>query len=789
MIRLYIDGQEAEIRRDRLPEIDVSFDELCDPARVQEKRYPFLLPATPRNDALLGYPAEPFSADRYNRQDHPARVEADGTTLLKGSAHLTGCETADDRSGTYRVEIVVPLPGWIASASQKLLRETDLPCEAILTGDLIRESWYGDSPVRFFPVQRDRYDLPAYETETPPVRPMTCEDYHPFFRIKTVLDAIVGAAGYAIRSEFLESDDFGSLYMSGYYPARDIDLLKSRINFFAARFGESTAAANEYGAVYASPYQPSHTVGNLVDTADPYRVQDGKRIEGAFSNGNCFRQIDLRPGFTPSEDVVLGFEYRLRFRSSFRVVSSTRLAGFDKIRLDDGATHDIPLVNPLEDHRNGGTLTGSYTLVNFAFDPVPHYRLVIDYTDGSTETIVIRLPQEEISIAKPFAKAALFRGSISGDGEEPGDWAFYLTQDYTDIPRNLEIDVTLRSRPSLCKGNATRFFDNVTFSGAEPGTPLTLLGDTSLRPVFYVNPMEGSKVSANELFAHEQKQIELFRALAHLFRLCFYTDELSRTIHIEPYGTFADPRAETDWTEKRAQGFPITIRETGDDMPRSVVLLYRDDDGTVMRWNEANKKKFARQRMEIENRFARPEEENAVNPLFSPSMNRTGSVPQARSASLLCVGNRDRRKDNYDDGDLNFAPKIVRWLGLRPLAENETWGWPTFGKEYPLVAFHYPDPAEGFTLCFDDFEGQSGLRAYHDPYFSMLNHGRRLTLRLFPEAHDMENLLFPNGLKRDFRGFHTFVFRGEKIRCRLESVKGYAPGSGKPALFTFLKES
>ena len=53
---------------------------------------------------------------------------------------------------------------------------------------------------------------------------------------------------------------------------------------------------------------------------------------------------------------------------------------------------------------------------------------------------------------------------------------------------------------------------------------------------------------------------------------------------------------------------------------------------------------------------------------------------------------------------------------MHPLPGDERWGYPSGRSEYPLAAFHFAgdDAAEGFTLCFEDRDGQQGLHRFYD---------------------------------------------------------------------------
>ena len=54
---------------------------------------------------------------------------------------------------------------------------------------------------------------------------LTFRDYHPFLHVRTLMESIAAQAGYSIRSDFMETDFVGSLYISGRYPEKETSLL------------------------------------------------------------------------------------------------------------------------------------------------------------------------------------------------------------------------------------------------------------------------------------------------------------------------------------------------------------------------------------------------------------------------------------------------------------------------------------------------------------------------------------------------------------------------------------
>lgn len=779
MVKLYIDGKPVEMPEDIKLDVSISLEDVKRPGKAEDKMHTIAIPITPGNREIFGHSEQIMAADKFNRAEHRGVIVSEGIEIAKGSVKLISCEEGGDGAGRYIIRLTVPVPGWIKSAKETILRKTGIPFGAMISGELVKNSWTSDSAVKFLPVRRDIYEEPEYEYEVPPVKIMTYEDYHPFVHLRSILKSIVGHAGYNISSKFINSEMFDSLYVSGYYPEKNVELLKARMDFFAGKLNDSATKANEEGVVYTTPYR-ANSVGNIVDTADPTVSEDGSRIEGAFSNGGCFRSEGERVAFVPSQDVAVGFEYRLRYKTGFTVKSATELKGFDKIRLESGEVHQVKVYNRMNDVKAVSSGQRQYAACVFGYDPNKSYRLMVD---GSP--IAITAAQQQVTLPA--------YASVKNMQENPGSgytnissWALYHYQDFIEATQDVEVFVTLRSAPAFRRGGQHVYFDNVQFRGGDPGASLTLQKGSSLRPVFYANPMEGSDVEFGEIFAHENKQIELVDAVKHMFNLYFLTDDQTKTVFIEPRDAFYNDKI-TDWPDKVDHGKPVISEEMGNDTEKSVTLLYTDLDGTVMRSNEANKSKYAAWRWDNKSVSAKDKELLSVNPLFAPTLNEEGGFPQARSASMMKTGDRDGRTDGKNDGSLNFAPKICRYMGMRNLGGGESWGYPSYGNQYPYAAFHDGE-AGGFTLCFNDHEQKEGLHRYHDSEMEAVNGGKKITAHLYLTAADIYNLMHPADNVVDFRSLFRLKLSGEDVMCRLALVEGYDPDSYGSTKCVFIKE-
>ncbi len=194
------------------------------------------IPMTARNRELMGDCEQLMARDRFNASLHTARLEQEGCVIMEGHVMLTACER-EEEGGRYRFNIIGAGKRWAVHAMQHTFSSLFPDYAFKLDGESIAGSWTAPVPVRWLPLQRQRYEPQnASVGLVPAQRVLTETDYHPFIHLRSVLHAIFEEAGYRLVSAFVDSAYFDSLYMSGNYPTRDATLLRSRMDFFGGAF-------------------------------------------------------------------------------------------------------------------------------------------------------------------------------------------------------------------------------------------------------------------------------------------------------------------------------------------------------------------------------------------------------------------------------------------------------------------------------------------------------------------------------------------------------------------------
>lgn len=770
MIKLYIDNQQADINPLTSLSISLSIASLTSTSwgRANYSKS-ITIPATPHNRRLMGDCEQPLSAEMFNHSHHTARVEVRGCVIIEGSIFLTASRIGAE--GYYRFNIIGNAREWVVSASKSLLTLFE-EWGVELSEEAIAESFTAEGvPVRFLPVLRNRGAEDEHH-----IGRILPENYHPFLHLATLVEAIFAKAGYAIESEFMDSEFFKSLYMSGRWSQKEYSSW-GEMDFGATRSEASPyAQADLFGRVYASPLLNYNTVGNLVDAPEGDDV-------GCFGEDSSGRIC-----FTPPREVVAGFEYHLKWESDYRVRNRKELQALTELRTTTGDRHKIVVPNTYADRREG-RLSPNYAYNLIVFDHVEGdtYYLkgkAIDRTTGKVTTHTLLTTTERESQFSHTIAGGLYNAYVEvlHEGEVTSlttDWAIY--DGYVGLNGRKVFEATLRSEPEKCSPTAPKYFDLFYFGGGVEGMTMRLLEGCRVRPLFYPHPSMGDRLQWRDVADYSATGLDLLGALKELFDLQIYTDTTTRKVFIEPRREFCDKEVVIDLSESIDTSQPILIEELGSDHPQRLSLCYRSGDTVVESLAEQEGVPYGEWSAPIESIFATEGERRVTNRLFTPSVAATQGVSLAPSASLIVVEGATEDALAPDCvALLNFLPKIVSYRGMKALPEGERWDYPTVGAtDYPLLAVHDDGSLTGapLSLLFEDRDGVEGLHRWWDGRVESLNHSRRVTLHVALRPEEIEQIVMPNSTKHDFRAHYLLTIEGDKVLCRMEEIVDYNPAS------------
>lgn len=773
-MELTIDGQRCLLGEERWEIPGYDLGKTADPNECRGGRIlKGTIPATAENDRILRSPQDPRAAPRFNDLPHEAVVSEENVVLFAGKVRLLAVSDEE-----YTLEIRESGVGWAENAARRMIDKLGVEYEGLLTPTEISAGWRGDSPVKFFPIRRDEYPPRNNPTDLMPAeRILSTDDYHPFLHIATLVRRIFREAGYTLRSRFLDSPFFGSLYMSGEYASRNTESALRRMGFSARRRGDSSAVANEVGKVNADPTTPLNSVGNIVDTASPQSTDDdGMTIDGLFNNGGCFdTNKNGRIRFTPLAGTTVGFEFFLRYTSEHRIRSRTRLEGFDTVYLGPGSEVAFALANRYEDRRGDIAPGYAYRAIVFDHREGAQYRLTCT-RNGSPGTVWGSFATRSAVVTAPSGRIGEERLEVrSAQGWKPydGDWALYAG--YIGETGQTTVELRVRTASEQVSPEKPRYFDQIYFSGARPGMKITVHKECSLRPVFFPGPGFGSRIRFADVARLGIRQIELLEALAHLFNLRFFTEEGRKVVWVEPAAEFFGSGPEVDWSDRTVRSDPVERKDRTLEVHTRRTWCYQEGDGAVRRFETETGTTLGAWHSDNPSPAAIFGNKTLRNNIFTPSVCAAGYYLNAPSAQILQVGDRDDPEPSS-----RISPRIVRYVGMHPLPDGERWGYPSGEAAYPLAAFLFAGDRNEppFTLGFEERHGAEGLHRFYDRQIGQETSGERITLTLRIAPDEFAGLSAPGSGAPEVRSVFRIDTGYEVVRATIHAIGKYDPRTG-----------
>lgn len=711
--------------------------------------------ATPDVRVLLHYNDLLHRPKHFNDSYHHAELIADGVVVFDGVAIFIG---AKHREGVELLLFTIRRGGaeWANSAALTRLSGADIAYTQRMTLQDIENSWYGDSVVRMLPLCYDSYDEPeatglyvAQKTRLP-------QDYHPFIAVRSIFESVARKSGYRIDSNFLNSSLASQLMISGNYRSMDGDHALATMGFKAVRSKSSTLAAGSDGRVYLSEPIFATNIGALVDTVNSATLdEDGHAVSDAYAMNNCFVFDAGRPCFKPLREVRVAFDIHLRYRTQFRVSSSRRLTGFDRIYVGNDCEVHVELQNPYEDQRDSVVSGIAYTLMIFDYSPDCVYRLE-GYGDISAANSTLVFESNSVSKAHLYyhhKDDAEFR-------EYMGDWALY--NGYVSGAGVRDVEITIRTPFEHLGAKSSKSFNDLYIGGAEPGQELTLKRGCSIEPIFSGAPGYGEEAEYRDMANIDVSEADVMEAVAHMFNLRFYPHPASQCVVIEPYDDFYSG-AEVDWRSRQVGD--VELVECSPESFEHTTYRYIDGDGAV-RAMVSSDDELGVWHSHHESYAAKHSVDSHVNPLFMPTASFTGVSGGAPSAVVLTVGNR-----NAVTKEAQLEPRIVLYHGVKTLPKGEIWDSPNGDNGYPLATFH--GASFGETLCFEDRDGCQGLHRYYDSELAECRTRQLLTCSIYLTPEEYISFFDPMGYGASLRSYFRLDVEGSSALFRLEEMGDY----------------
>lgn len=770
MVELWIDGARCDI--DQIATLPIDFDvaRLTKVEGAREGRTVELsLPPTPANNRLFEVSHELDNTARFNMEHHTARLEKEGVTIFEGSVYLLATTIEKGVITSYKIRIKEGGAEWIESVVYGSISDLEIPFSGRLNLATISHSWEGEQAVRFLPIYRGNYQ-PHYSTESelPVERILLTDDYHPFISIRDMVQAMFAKSGYKLRSDFLDSELGRSLYMSGEYSLTHNERAQERCDFLARRKEVGVATADYVGRVYASTAFSSHTVGPIVDTADPNATDgNGEKMSDTFCKEGCFKMNSAgNICFEPKMAVKVGFLLHLEYSTEYKILSRERFRGFDSVEGVLGERVDVVLANTCRDFRDNLSTNTQYRVLVFDHVESRQYQLEATLSNGSTMLLHGWSSRSSIMATPSYKVQSLRLYYRDGSDDEwrlyDQDWAIYAG--YIEEQGMIDVEMDFRLSPQEVAANERLVLDKFWFGGADPGMKLKIGTATSLRPYFTSVPGYDSMLEFKDIAPHI-RQVELLSALGEMFNLAFYTDRSRRVLHIEPLEQLYEQEQVVDWSSRVDHTGTLRIADSGLDRAQNTVLTYRDSDFATHTFNTENETTLGRWSFRNPLYGTTDSTKSLGNSLFTTTLNISDTLLTAPSASLLQVGDRGEEMSF----ESSFTPRIVCYKGMRKLPKGETWG-STYTRldSYPYAAFV---DEESINLCFEERNNIEGLHHHYLPMLLRQRDSRRVTLDLLLTTAEIASLFTANGTKPSLRTRFRLNIQGESQPFRLVGVE------------------
>ena len=779
MIELLIDGQSCDLGK--LPTIPVDFD-IEKLTKVEGERngrvVEFVLPSTPKNDAIFGSSRDIYATERFNTEHHVAVVKREGVVVFEGTVYLRGTTLRKGANADYSIRISEGGAEWIEKVVYGKLSDLDIPFAEDLTLSTITKSWEGEGAVRFLPVRRSDKSVGYSTSSSIPIEfVMLTDDYHPFISIADMVKAMFAKSGYKLRSRFFDSEFGKSLYMSGDYTRSDVTTAKSMCDFFARRSATTTVTADSVGMVYASNAFAAHTLGPLVDTADPEAVDsDGVQMSETFNTLNAFsKNSGGNICFTPARSVKVGFLLHLEYITDYKIISRDNFSGFNVVDGLHGLSVKFSLANTCKDQRESLMKNMQYRAIVFDHVSNRNYRLVGTFASG-LQTIIAEWSSRSMLVTTPGTSLQsvelLYRDSESDEWlRYQDDWALYFG--YIGEEGRVDVKMDIRIAPQEVAAGESHLLDKFWFKGAEPGMKLTMSNKTTLRPYFSTVPGYGSSLEFKDVAPRQIRQVDMLAAIGEMFNLAFYTDRVNKELYIEPLEQLYDDTEVIDITHCIDYGSGLKIADAGLDKPQTHRFAYLEGDVASNRFNSTNDTTLGLWRYYNHLYGTKDSVRELGGKLFTTTVNVADVFSFAPSASIMRVGD----VGVADEGiDATFTPHIVCYKGMRKLPEGECWIANKKLQSYPYATFF---DAEEVNLGFEDREGLEGLNRFYKPELMRQEEGHRITLDLHLTTAEMASLFTESGPKPSIRKVFRFDIQGESSLYRIVRVKSWSIEEGR----------
>lgn len=723
MVKLYLEGEQVDLYGEENISLTFTNADISKLSQGDTKgnfSYAFKIPATSRNKKLLSFPELILDESFDETQERSALLEESGNTIVNGFARIKEVVKSGNIVN-YEIVVFDGNGGWISAIKGKSIRT------------LSNLSEYDHTLTRTVQLQSENYQLGnlyAYglfdfgRTIEGGGR-FSVEDRPLMFNIYRLIQLIFLDSGYTFQSDFFTTDFFQRLFMSSdRLPFRkESDLIPHKVS---AHVSSETNIGNI----------------NLINGSD--RV--GQEI---IVNFDTFSYADLFAAVSPAPSVV-----SLYNDGESKITSET-------LPLNGGLTFITA---------NRYKVNNFIGRMSFVWDYGFYSRNTSNFRGKRSDVeITLRLRRYRNGILSTLESREVVMPGIIGTitkNTTPVELLGNFTTESYEVRDGDRYYFTYEMNPTKSLGTYIDFGDFWEF------------GQSTANRMYnnvYNTVVEGAPIVINEQIP-DINQDDLLISLKKAFNLYFYTDEINKTVYVEPRDTFYTEDAE-DWSSKVDLSKDISITNLGGSLNKKIKFRYNED--TNDRYVTLKEKElFGGEpldsiEIDVSNKSASEGVTTRTIDVFAPTFMGKGILfaPSAKIPKLWDSDSEERPAKKMEE----WTPRLLYYKGKTGISAAETYTFEGVNYNYyPEFTTNYIDLSgssltHNNSLSWSDTSFGYGLKSrYYQNTIDTINNSRALTMHLYLNSVDIQNL--------SFRRPKYIEINGNGDYYHLEAINNYVPG-------------
>jgi len=378
-------------------------------------------------------------------------------------------------------------------------------------------------------------------------------DWRPCLWVYDVFKEIFNQAGYTVVSNFIETEMFKKLLFS--LPNFKYNNPDERYNNFsfqgrfnANRSANSARVFNNGGSPITTSFSASGEALVYDNVIYPYGTSAGS----GGGTGGFNIPLNGGSGYNTAQDIWYAPEF---------------------------GKYDINLENwslNFKDFYN--TPVGGAT-------PFTHMDILIKYVRVQVQKLTVgQTHWQDVGYMEGAVDLALSAGGGQGSGGSGSiiDYTAMLEKFNTTIYLNKNDQVRLHlkilAKPQTSVSSFTGTITGTYQLFAQHNTNIPArngIYDISIQPEY---TQYGQTYDLKNVINKDYKQIDFIKGISHAFNSQFTSDEISKTVYIEPFDTFYNPLYNAiDWTDKLDIGQEAQDKWLNTDIKRDIIFKYKTD--------------------------------------------------------------------------------------------------------------------------------------------------------------------------------------------------------------------